>query len=108
MIKKIAKSVLPFLLLALASWQTKAETGPDCKPRYEALNLLTDVIIVRPVGLVGTLAGGALFIGLSPFTAIANIPEPHNAFDRVGQVLVGAPYAYTFVRPLGYFSGSCI
>ena len=105
--KKIAKSVLPFLLLALASWQAKADTVPDCKPRYEALNLLTDVIIVRPMGLVGTVAGGALFIGLSPFTAIANIPEPHHAFERVGQVLIGAPYAYTFVRPLGYFSANC-
>ena len=104
---KLAKLVLPLVLLASASAQTGAETPADCKPRNEAMNLLTDVIFVRPVGFVGMLAGGALFIGLSPLTALANIPEPHNAFERVGGVLVGAPYAYTFVRPLGYFSASC-
>ncbi len=104
---KRSKSVLLIVLLALASLQAKAEYGNGCKPKNEALNLLTDVIVIRPVGLAGTIAGGALFIGLSPFTAIANIPEPHNAFDRVGKVLVGIPYAYTFVRPLGYFSASC-
>jgi hypothetical protein len=104
---KIAKLVLPLVLLASASPQSEAETQADCKPRNEAMNLLTDVVFVRPLGFAGMLAGGALFIGLSPLTALADIPEPHNAFERVGGLLVGAPYAYTFVRPLGYFSASC-
>jgi hypothetical protein len=104
---KLAKLVLPLVLLASTSLQTKADTPLDCKPKNEAMNLLTDVIFVRPAGFAGMLAGGALFIGLSPLTALANIPEPHDAFERVGGILVGVPYAYTFVRPLGYFSASC-
>ncbi|PZN83635.1 MAG: hypothetical protein DM484_03990 [Candidatus Methylumidiphilus alinenensis] len=104
---KLAKWVLPLVLLALVSMQTKADTVDNCKPSNEALNLLTDVIFVRPVGVVGLLAGSALFVGLSPLTALANIPEPHNAFHRVGAVLIGVPYSYTFERPLGYFSASC-
>ncbi|MCX7110539.1 MAG: hypothetical protein NTX45_10500 [Proteobacteria bacterium] len=104
---KRAALVLPLVLLASASLQAKADAVAYCKPKNEAMNLMTDVIFVRPVGFVGMLAGGALFIGLSPFTALANIPEPHNAFDRVGGLLVGVPYAYTFVRPLGYFSANC-
>ncbi len=104
---KLAKWVLPLVLLASVSMQTKAETVGNCTSSNEVLNLLTDVIFVRPVGVVGFLAGGVLFVGLSPLTALANIPEPHNAFDKVGAVLVGIPYSYTFVRPLGYFPASC-
>jgi len=104
---KLAKWVLPLVLLASVSVQTKADTVGNCTSSNEAMNLLTDVIFVRPVGVVGLLAGGVLFVGLSPLTALANIPEPHNAFDKVGAVLVGIPYSYTFVRPLGYFSASC-
>lgn len=86
---------------------TLAEGMQDCRPRNESLNLITDVLVIRPVGAAATLAGAALFVATSPFTALASIPEPHNAFDRVGSLLVGTPYAYTFVRPLGYFSTSC-
>jgi len=105
---KFAKWVLPLVLLALVSAQTKADDySMQCKSGNQALNMLTDVIFVRPAGVVGLLAGSVLFVGLSPLTALANIPEPHNAFDRVGTVLVGIPYGYTFVRPLGYFPASC-
>lgn len=104
---KLANWVLPVVLLAAVSLPIKADSSLDCKPKTEVGNLLTDVIFIRPVGAVGTLAGGVLFIALSPLTALANIPEPHNAFERVGAVLVGYPYAYTFVRPLGYFSANC-
>ena len=103
---KLAKLVLPLALLA-ASMQSVADEDPACKPKNQALSLATDVIVVRPLGALGTLAGGALFIGLSPFTALASIPEPHDAFTRMGAILVGAPYAYTFIRPLGYFPASC-
>ena len=104
---KLAKLMLPLVLLTLISPQSSADSTPYCKPRNEAMNVLTDVVFVRPFGFVGMLAGGALFVGLSPLTALANIPEPHKAFDRVGELLIGVPYAYTFVRPLGYFSTTC-
>ncbi len=103
---KFAKLVLPLVLLA-ASLQSGADVALLCNPKNQDMNLSTDVIFVRPVGALGTLAGGALFIGLSPFTALASIPEPHDAFTRMGALLVGAPYDYTFIRPLGYFPASC-
>ena len=104
---KRANLVLASVLLLSSSLQAKDDPRAYCQSKNEVGDLFTDVLFVRPLGLAGTLAGGALFIGLSPFTALANIPEPHNAFDRVAGVLVGAPYSYTFVRPLGYFSASC-
>ena len=108
---KLPKFVLMLALLASVSAQAAVEPYRHCRNRNDAIsdamNVLTDVIVIRPVGFAGTLAGGALFLGLSPLTVLASIPEPHDAFKKVGGILVGVPYAYTFERPLGYFSNSC-
>ncbi len=100
---KLAQFILPLALLAPISVQAAFDTGANCQGPNPAASLMTDVIIVRPLGLVGTIVGSALFVGLSPLTALANIAPPHNAFNKVGWVLVGMPYAYTFERPVGYF-----
>lgn len=102
----IVKLALPLVLLA-ASAQSLASSDWDCKVRSEPMNVVTDVIVVRPAGFVATAVGCALFVGLSPLTALASIPEPHDSFNRVGAILIGAPYGYTFVRPLGEFSDTC-
>lgn len=104
---KVFKFGLTLLVLASLSTPVAATNAMDCRHRNYAMNVLTDTFVIRPVGLGVTLAGGALFVGLSPLTALASIPEPHDSFEKVGSVLVGAPYAYTFVRPLGYFSSTC-
>lgn len=69
--------------------------------RNDSAFVLFDVIVYRPLGLVATIVGSALYVGLSPFTALASIPPPHDAFAKVGDILVVAPAAYTFQRPLG-------
>lgn len=104
---KLLKLVLPLALLVSVSMPAAGEPRWDCKMINDPINVLTDVIVIRPVGLAATVAGAGLFVGLSPLTALASIPEPHDSFDRVGAILVGAPYGYTFVRPLGYFSNTC-
>ena len=63
--------------------------------------VLLDIILYRPVGLVATILGTAAFIGLSPLTAFASIPAPHDAFAKTSKILILAPAAYTFIRPLG-------
>lgn len=63
--------------------------------------VLLDVILYRPVGLALTIAGTALYVGLSPLTAMASIPEPHDAFEKTYKVLIRMPARYTFVRPVG-------
>ncbi len=64
-------------------------------------DVIMDVMFGRPLGLVGTIVGTALFLGLTPFTALASIPQPHDAFPRVAGILIGKPVYYTFRRPLG-------
>ena len=53
--------------------------------------VVIDIAILRPASLVVTIAGAALFVGLSPFTALASIPEPHDAFAKSYEVLIHTP-----------------
>ncbi|WP_434223238.1 hypothetical protein [Sinimarinibacterium thermocellulolyticum] len=55
-----------------------------------------DFAVVRPLGLVATVGGIALFIAQLPFALIQGEPpsEPARRF-------VVEPAAYTFSRPLG-------
>ena len=65
----------------------------DTAPTGEQMTL--DLIIVRPLSLVGTLLGTAVFVVALPINALTlNFKEPARR-------LVLEPAAYTFVRPLG-------
>ncbi len=70
----------------------RAAEGADA-PRMSA-----DVIIARPVGLVSTVVGTALFIVALPFTI------PSGSVAPVARALVAAPFKFTFTRPVGDFS----
>ena len=63
--------------------------------------VILDVLLYRPVGFAVTVIGTGAFIGLSPLTALASIPEPHDAFAKTAKILILAPGAYTFIRPIG-------
>jgi hypothetical protein len=57
--------------------------------------MLADAFMVRPFMLVGTIVGAVTFIITLPFSLLGdNVGE-------AGRTLVGEPFAYTFVRPLG-------
>ena len=96
----IMKKLISFFILlsamccsAVAHSQSVEENDPGF--------VLLDVLFYRPLGLVATVIGTGAFIGLSPLTAFASIPEPHDAFLKTSKILILAPAAYTFIRPLG-------
>lgn len=68
------------------------------------LGVLADLILLRPVGLAITVGGAGLLVATSPFTGLASIAPPHDAFVRAGNALVVGPAGFTFNRPLGEFS----
>ncbi|MCU0735706.1 MAG: hypothetical protein MUF20_09295 [Methylotetracoccus sp.] len=68
---------------------------------YGPGDALIDLIVYRPIGLVGTAVGAAGFLALSPFAALASIPPPHDAFGKTSDLLVLTPAAFTFKRPFG-------
>ncbi|MGR8931247.1 MAG: hypothetical protein ACU836_11435 [Gammaproteobacteria bacterium] len=69
-------------------------------------DVVADALVVRPLSFVGTMVGSVLFAVSAPFTAIANIPAPHKAFDLAAEVLVIKPAQFTFMRPAGEFGFS--
>lgn len=56
-----------------------------------------DVLLVRPLGLVSTVAGTGLFVVSLPFSILGM-----NTGEAAVR-LVGEPARFTFVRPLGEF-----
>ena len=61
-------------------------------------------LVLRPVGFVGTVAGTALYIGLSPLTLISQLYPPHDSFEKLGKLLVVQPAKYTFTRSVGDYT----
>jgi hypothetical protein len=57
--------------------------------------IAADIVLLRPLGLVGTVLGTALFVAGLPFEAMSgDISGPAKR-------LVGQPAKFTFTRPLG-------
>jgi hypothetical protein len=86
--------------LALAPAAASAESPEKQQvPRdeYGAVQMATDLLLGRPLGLAATIVGTALFIVSLPFSAAG------GNMEQAGQVLVQAPAEFTFKRPLGDF-----
>ena len=61
-------------------------------------------LVLRPVSFSGMIAGSALYVGLSPLTALAAIPAPHDSFELLADLMIVKPAKYTFVRPVGDYT----
>jgi hypothetical protein len=59
--------------------------------------MLYDLIVIRPVGIIATAVGTVTFVFSLPFSALG------RNVDSAGQKLVKDPFKYTFLRPLGEF-----
>jgi hypothetical protein len=68
--------------------QTAAPSGSD---------MVVDLVVTRPLGLLGIVVGSAAFVIALPFTI------PSGSVDRSAEELVKKPVRYTFKRPLGEF-----
>jgi hypothetical protein len=87
-------SLVLTLALLLAPLSLQAATN---KEQTDPAAMAIDLVVARPVGLVATVGGTAIFIVSSPFSLLGgNVDE---AWDS----LVLSPGRYTFSRPLGEF-----
>jgi hypothetical protein len=57
--------------------------------------ITADVLLVRPVSLVATVLGTALFMVALPFSI------PSGSVGSTAQALIAEPFKYTFMRPVG-------
>lgn len=66
----------------------------------KATDMVVDVVVMRPLGLVATAAGAVLTVVALPFTI------PSGSVERSARQLILKPADYTFKRPLGDFGNS--
>jgi hypothetical protein len=59
--------------------------------------MLFDLVVVRPIGIVATAIGAVTYVISLPFSALG------DNVDVAGQKLLKDPASYTFKRPLGEF-----
>lgn len=57
--------------------------------------VLFDVVLARPLGVVSIVLGSAVFVVGLPFTI------PTGTVGLSARKLVGEPFSFTFVRPVG-------
>jgi hypothetical protein len=67
------------------------------KPERDGAKMAADLVFLRPVGIIATALGTALFIVSSPFSILGDNSE------EASEELIKKPARYTFKRPLGDF-----
>ncbi|KAB7623906.1 multidrug transporter [Alkalilimnicola sp. S0819] len=93
-----ARRLVPALLAACLL--VLSVTGQAAEPRaYEkepaAHMMVGDLVLTRPLLLVGTVLGGVAFVASLPFTL------PSRSVDSAGETLFLKPARATFTRCLG-------
>ena len=79
--------------LMIASSSLRAETeGPS------GSDMFVDLVVTRPLGLLGVVLGSTAFVVALPFTI------PSGSVARSAEELVKKPMRYTFKRALGDLS----
>lgn len=91
------------LVLAAALTSSQAVCADQAPAPIDGYDVVADVLVVRPLSFIATVAGSAVFMAALPLTAIANVPTPHKAVELAADVLVRKPASYTFERPAGDF-----
>jgi len=84
-------------VLLLSSSAPVLAQQPDTVTGDRAGDMTADLVLVRPLGVVGTVIGAAVFVVSLPFTL------PTGSAGEAAHELVGKPFEYTFNRPLGDF-----
>jgi len=97
--RKTIVRLLLVMLLCFSPVLVNAAAAADGlqKKQTSPVAMTLDLLLCRPLGMVATLTGGAVFVVSAPFSALGgNIGD---AWDS----LVVTPAQYTFSRPLGEF-----
>lgn len=85
------------LALAIAPFSAQADGQGEREPGTgdKGTDMVLDLLILRPLGLLTAGVGSALFVVSLPFTL------PSGSAGDAACELVAKPLAYTFTRPLG-------
>jgi len=85
-------SLAVFLTISIPGAALANETGRESG---DDVAIILDLVVLRPVGLVATVAGVIIFVGSLP------ISLPTWSVGKAFNALVAKPAVYTFWRTLG-------
>ena len=91
---RIRKSAIVFSV-ALSLGCVATASPADTVTGDKGSDMVVDLVVLRPLGLVSTAVGSAVFVLALPFTL------PSGTARESACELVKRPAAYTFTRPLG-------
>lgn len=98
---KLAKQYMVFLIissLVLVPFGTGAlAQSQSQEEEISAGKMVIDGLLIRPLGIVATVAGSVLFLVSLPFSALG------GNVKKAAKKLVIEPAKFTFARPLGDF-----
>lgn len=98
---KLAKQYMVFLIissLVLVPFGTGAlAQSQSQEDEISAGKMVIDGLLIRPLGIVATVAGSVLFLVSLPFSALG------GNVKKAAKKLVIEPAKFTFTRPLGDF-----
>jgi hypothetical protein len=86
------KKVMSFLIIAFTIF---AFSSVSLAATPSAGAVVSDVLVLRPLGFAGTILGSAAFVVSLPVTLAT------HKVNGAEKILVQEPYEYTFERPLG-------
>jgi hypothetical protein len=95
MMKQTKKLITIAVLVSFMASLAPRAAFSDVSEEERDLSYLVDVGVLRPVGLVATVAGFALFVVTLP------ISIPTLSIEKSFDILVVNPARYTFARELG-------
>ncbi len=85
------------LAATLISTPALAQYAEDTVTGDKGTDMAVDLVVVRPLGLVGAALGTVGFVLALPFTL------PSGSAGDTAHEWIGKPLEYTFNRPLGNF-----
>ncbi|MFH1148326.1 MAG: hypothetical protein V1736_11555 [Pseudomonadota bacterium] len=91
----VLKSICIALVISIVFAAVPASAGRCMARDTSAEAIVIDALVLRPVGVVLTIAGVALFVVALPFSI------PSSSVGKTARKLVVDPAKYTFTRPLG-------
>ena len=94
-LRRAVATILCAALMAASPLAMAQENSSSDTANTEAM--MPDLLILRPVALVGTMLGAALFVVALPFSL------PSGSVEKSAEALVVNPLEYTFNRRLGDF-----
>jgi hypothetical protein len=86
------KKIMSFIIIAITIF---AFSSVSLAATPSAGAVVSDVLVLRPLGFAGTILASAAFVVSLPVTLAT------HKVNRAEKILVQEPYEYTFERPLG-------